>query len=133
MIVERVEKRVLGAVRLVNAVNGLSITRPVSFFGDGLSLTRNVHGDYVILNAPTLWEHTRTFEGPPSTPTMKSVKIPVSIHDPAGEFLPQKFLLELPRDPEPEKPDSIFEPILMPLYLSPTARSEISWVVLNAT
>lgn len=133
MIVEKVERRILGAMRLVNAVSSLPVSHPISIVGEGLRLVRNLHGEYVILDAPKLSEHTRTFEAPPGTPAVQSVKIPLNITDPLGEFLPQRFVLELPRHPDPMNANSIFKPVLIPLYLAPTARSEINWVLMHAT
>ena len=133
MIVEKVERRILGAMRLVNAVSSLPISHPISIVGEGLRLVRNLHGEYVILDAPGLSEHTRAFETPPGAPAVQSIKIPVNITDPLGEFLPQRFVVELPRYADPTKANSIFKPVLIPLYLGPTARSEINWVLVHAT
>ncbi len=127
------ERRILGAMRVVDAATGLPVARGCVLQGDGLRLVRNRRGDYAILDAPQLSAHTRAFEKPPLAPELKSVKIPVMVSDLAEGFLPRNFNLELPRSPDPDVADSIFEPVLIHMFPAPAARSEINWAVIRAT
>ncbi len=125
MIVETVDTRVLGALRFVDAVseqpvsNGLAITA-----GAGVLLRPNGRGFSVIWQAPGLESHTRAFEKPPEQPALGAVSLDMQVEDRLHRFLPRRFRLQLPRDPEPahsNQATSLFRPHEVALFRSPAA------------
>lgn len=133
---EFLDRRVLGALRLQDGLTGLALQRPLHLISDRLVLKRNRQGDYVIfdvLDVAELHGHTVLFRDPPTIPTIESVVIDLKIYDPLGEYLPRRYQLRLPRDRDPQSSVAIVKPILIPLYRSPSARTEPSWAIIRAT
>lgn len=143
-MIEQVDRRVLGAIRVLDAVTGLRVIAPLRIEAPGLRLTRNLMGDYVILDAPGLRAHTFEFLAPPPTPAAGSVPVELTIRDAGGEYLPQRRTILLPRDPDAkppgdanrdreDSPNSIFRAIEIALYPAPNARTAASWALVRAT
>lgn len=133
---ELLDRRVLGALRLQDGLTGLAIPRPFHLVSARLVLRRNRQGDYVIfdvLDVAKLHEHTVIFSDPPTVPPVESVSIDLNIYDPSGEYLPRRYQLRLPRNGDPQSDVAIVKPILIPLYRSPSARTEPNWAVIRAT
>jgi len=122
IVLERVERRILGAVRFVDAATQLWITDSLEVSAPGVKLIRNGHGAYVIAAAPGLDAHTQAFTAPPAAPAIGSVSVTLTASDPSGRYLPRAVTLALPRDPDPTKgdqPGSLFQAVPAPLYPSP--------------
>ena len=133
---EFLDRRVLGALRLQDELTGLALQRPLQLASDRLVLKQNRQGDYVIfdvLGGAELHEHTVIFSNPPTVPLVESVSIDVTISDPLGEYLPRRYQLQLPRNSDPQSSVAVVKPILIPLYRSPSARTEPNWAVIRAT
>ncbi len=133
---EFLDRRVFGALRLQDGLTGLALQRPLHLASDRLVLKRNRQGDYVIfdvLDEAELHGHTVIFSVPPTVPPVESVSIDLNIYDPLGEYLPRRYQLRLPRDRDPQSNVAIVKPILIPLYRSPSARTEPNWAVIRAT
>lgn len=130
---EMIDRRVLGAVRPVDITTGLPIRAPLRVEGGGLDLRRNRRGDFVIWHAAGLETHTQAFGAPPAAPPIGARPFDLSITDPAGNYLPRRSRLALPRTIDPNAPNSIFIPAAIPLYPAPAAHTESSWAVIRGT
>lgn len=131
---ERIESRVLGAVRCTDAVTQSPIASPLVVSGPGLRFTRNLSGLTVITYADGLEAYTSTFDlsslPPGAVVANGALALTAEIADPAGAYLPRRFTLELPRDPSPavlppdgrRPPGSLFAPVDVALLPSPSAR-----------
>lgn len=133
---EAVDRRVLGALRPIDALTGVQIAAPLVVSAPGVRLTRNRSGRYVLLAAPGLEVHTTAFASPPPSPANGSVAIEVTVADPAGRFLTRRATVRLPRDPSPAavtQPDSLFALVDVAMYPAPAARTAAGWAVIRAT
>ena len=88
-MVENVDRRVLGAIRLVDGVTGVPVARPMRVAGEGLTLLRNRAGLYVIMGAEGLANHATELEAPPATPGTGSLDFTVQVEDPTRSFMPR--------------------------------------------
>jgi hypothetical protein len=131
---ERIDRRVLGAIRFLDAATGLSVRRPLKIESEGLSLIRNRSYDYVIHQAPGLEVHRDQFAAPPATPALASINLELTVSDASRHYLPQLFSLALPRDPDPANAanaDSLFQPVPVNLYPSPMVPVGGNWSVMR--
>ncbi|HNQ03553.1 MAG TPA: hypothetical protein PKH69_02970 [Thiobacillaceae bacterium] len=133
---ERVERRVLGALRCIDATTGATIEQDLEVGlatpdGEAARLLRNRSGLYVITLAPGLEAHAAAFAQPPADAPRAYV---ATVRDPAGRYLPRRAGLGLPRDPDPAHADqagSLFRPVEVPLYPSGSAPAGANWAVLR--
>ena len=133
---ERVEQRVLGALRCVDATTLAPLEEPLTIEGEGVRLLRNRSGLRVIRDWPPLADHVTAFEAPPATPPVGSLSLELTVRDPGGRYLPRRVRTALPRDPRPERAtesDSLFLPVEIPMYPSPGAPVGANWVELRVT
>lgn len=141
MILEHRDRRVLGAVSFVDATTRLRITSPLTVEASGLRLIRNRRGLYVITRAPGLNAYTSVFLEQPRPPdagavALESVPIELKVSDPRFEHMPRRSTIRLPRDPDPAKAgqaSSLFTPVEVALFPSPTAGVAPGWAVIRAT
>ena len=134
---ERVEDRVLGALRCIDATAQVPLTEPLAVAGTGVSFVRNRSGLYVIHEWTELPAHAAAFEAPPALPAVGAAPpLDLSITEPSGRYLPRRIRLALPRDPNPANAaatNSLFRPIDVPMYPSPHAPVGANWTVLRVT
>lgn len=130
---ETIDHRVLGAIRLIDITTGLPIRAPLRVEAAGLDLRRNRRGDFVIWRAAGLETHSQAFDAPPAAPPGGALTFDLSITDPAGNYLPRRSALALPRSADPDAPDSFFTPALIALFPAPAAHTESSWAVIRGT
>jgi hypothetical protein len=130
---ERVETRVLGAVRCVDAVTRTQIDTPLQVQVAGATVRRNRGGLYVLVRADALAAHETAFALPPAAPALGSVALPLTVHDPLGRYLPRRATLALPRDPLAGQPDSLFTPVELALYPAAAAPTSANWSLLRAS
>ncbi len=124
-VLEHIDRRVLGALRLVDAPSEALIRGPMSVQAEGAQFVRNRSGLYVITRAPGLEHHAQAFEEPPDDPPNASVELEVTVTDPAGDYLPRAVSVALPLDSDPEHVDeeaSLFRPIDVVMYSAPKAQ-----------
>ncbi|HEU0016092.1 MAG TPA: hypothetical protein VFQ45_20610 [Longimicrobium sp.] len=136
MSADLVDRRVLGAVRFVDAVTGDTVEGPLRVAAPGVRWTRNRRGWWVVAGAPGLEAHTGVFPTPPAQPPLGSVPVVLTVEDGAGRYLPRRYTLALPRDPDPKKadrPNSLFRPADVPLYASPAGGVAAGWAVVRAS
>lgn len=108
-----------------------------------LDTRRNRRGQYVVFNAPGLEAYRSAFLPFPPAPepgnepvAIASIAIPLIINDPTGFYLPRRYTLRLPRDPNPEIADSdqsLFRPVPVVMFRAPGASVEPNWSVIRAT
>jgi hypothetical protein len=133
---ERIDQRVLGAIRCIDATTLAPIDDPLLVAADGVHLSRNRTGLYVIRSWTVLAAHQETFEAPPAAPTLFSESLVLEIRDPGGRYLARRVAITLPRDPDPAnvaQPGSLFRALDVPMYPSSSAPLGANWVELRAT
>ena len=65
---ERVEWRVLAALRPIDAITAATIVAPLRVTAEGARIARNRSGLYVIHEWPALAAHAAAFDAPPPCP-----------------------------------------------------------------
>jgi hypothetical protein len=133
---ERVERRVLGALRLVDATTLVPIDDPLIVSAPGARLLRNRSGLYVIHSWTRLPTHEDAFDAPPAAPAVGSASLVLDVRDPAGKYLGRRIAIALPRDPTPanvEQSGSLFRAVEVPMYPAASAAVSANWVELRAT
>ncbi len=139
---ESVDRRVLGAIRCVDAITGNSIGNALSVTSSQLLLRANRKSIYVIFNAPKLDPQTAQFD--PMLPWPAAAPFEVSIQDPSRRYLPRRAMVQAPQtlppaiDPsqpfDPAKvlgdPAIVFNPQPVPLFPSPAAPVSPNWAVI---
>ena len=136
MILEHVDRRVLGAIRLVDAVSGAEIKESLDVRAEGVRFARNQRGYYVLFDAPGLQEHTHAFLTPPAAPPLGSIAVQLTVSDPAGRYMPRLAAITLPRDPDTqnvEADNSLFRPMTVPLLPSPSMAVSSGWAAVRVT
>jgi len=134
--IDRVEWRVLGAVRFTDATTGAPVERVLRVDAPGASLVRNRSGLYVIRRWDELAAHESEFLSPPSVPAPGSRTLRLSVTDPAGDYLSVAAQVRLPRVSDPAHAadaDSLFQPAVVPLYPSASAPVGANWAVLRVS
>lgn len=134
--IERVERRVLGALRCVDATTRAGIEAPLRVEVETARIQRNRGGLYVITGATALAEHETAFAQPPAAPAKGTVRLGATITDPSGCYLPRCATLMLPRDPLPDhaaNPDALFRPIELAMFPSNIAPVGENWAALHVS
>jgi len=133
---ERVDTRVLGALRCIDATTRAHIDAPLDVRAANASLLRNRSGLFVIARVQALLAHTLSFDAPPAQPALGSIGLSVQVRDPAGRYLPRLVQLALPRDPLPAhatQAGSLFRAVEVPLYPASACTTGANWAVLRAS
>lgn len=136
--IERVETRVLGALRCVDAGTGSDILTPLvlrALEGDA-RFVRNRSGLQVIARWSALSAHEASFAEAPGQPNVGTLDLPIAIRDDTGRYLPRRVSIPLPRDPDPEhagQDDSLFRPVTVPMYPAAVAATGANWSVLHVS
>jgi hypothetical protein len=131
---ERVEQRVLGALRCVDVNTGVALNTPMTVEIPQARLLRNRSGLHVIAHLPALAAHEVAFDAPPASPALRSVLLTATVRDPAGRYLPRLAAIALPRDPaagNANEATSLFRPIDVALFPASTAVTGVNWCVLR--
>jgi hypothetical protein len=135
--IERIESRVLGALRCVDAATGIPVAAPLAVdVPADTRIMRNRGGFYLISRCGALPGHDEAFSAPPVLPPLASVTLLVTVRDPAGIYLARSAEIRLPRDARPENaatPDSLFNPVDVELYRSPAAPLGANWVAVRVS
>ena len=133
---ERLDRRVLGALRCVDATTLATIDEPLVVSAPGARLLRNRSGLYVIHSWTRLSAHEDAFEAPPAAPAVGSETLVLDVRDPADRYLARLVAVRLPRDPASENVDqagSLFRAIDVPMYPAASAPVSANWVEIRAT
>jgi len=130
---ERLEWRVLGALRPVDGTTGMALRGPLEAFAAGARIVRNRSGLYVLHEWSRLPTHAAAFEAPPVLPAPGSEPLQITLRDPAGRYLPRLATIALPRDPQGVGAESLFAAVDIPLYPSVVAGLGINWTAVRAS
>ncbi|MEB3360959.1 MAG: hypothetical protein VKI42_02410 [Synechococcaceae cyanobacterium] len=139
MTFELCDRRILGAVRCIDAVTGLPVSSALRITAKGVRMRPGRAGLVVIQDAqgwPSLAEITSSFEQQPSAaPAGESwpETLTLFVQDPLGHYLSRTALISLPRVPSRGAQASLFTPITLLLYPSPMAPVRAAWAVLRVT
>ena len=134
MATERIDQRVLGALRLVDRATALPVTGRLRLGSESARVARNLSGLYVIQRAEGLGAHTAAFQRPPATPAIGSLTHAFTIEDPSRRYLPRRVSLRLPLDPDPGlagQEGSLFTPRDVALYPAANAGLSPNWSTLR--
>lgn len=139
MTADRLDMRVLGAVRVVDATVRSLVTAPLTVTADGVRIIANRRGLYVVAETPDTAAYSARFAlpvppAPPQPPAAGSLSVTLSIVDPSGRYVPRRATVALPRDPDPAHVDaagSLFTPIDVELFPAPTAAIGVGWATLR--
>ncbi len=137
---ERLDQRVLGAVRWVDHLTGRPIQRALDVRSGQARFRRNASDLAVIWSAARFDRYTATvyppLPGPEPALPAPPVTITGTVADPLGEYLPRAFSLALPRDASAAKPrpaDSVFRPMDVALLPGAKARLSPGWAEVRVT
>lgn len=134
-MLDRLDNRVLGAVRFVDATVKTPILALLEVRASrGVTLIRNRSNLHVITGAPGLTDYAGRFVLPSPPPAAAPVAVTLTIRDPAGRYLPRSATVTVPRDPDPARagqPGSLFQPIDIELFPAPVAAIGAGWAVLR--
>lgn len=122
-----VDRRVLGALELLDASTGERITAPMEIHSDVLGTVQNRSGLHVF-NSLTprtdqqrqLAEHLTVFEEAPSGLADGAVSLVVTIKDPAARYVPRRQTVAFPRG---EEDDSAIAVNLFPAPAAPVGQN----------
>jgi hypothetical protein len=138
LIAEALDRRIFGAVELIDDLSGDRIAAPLKVSAPGLTLLHNRLGLWVIREVPGQDDYTRAFDDPPARPPRSDFR--VEVQDPGGRFLPRAMLLPLPRwlptpQDAPDDPvaaaDDARRPVELRLYPASAAVLRPGWSVLR--
>jgi hypothetical protein len=133
---ESVDRRILGALRFVDAVTGLRVLNGFRVtLPEGMRGVRNLQGLFVLTAAPGQAAAASSLAQPAYDPGAAHT-VEVTVRDPAGAYLARRAGLEMPRDPRPANAanaNSVFRPVDVRLFPSPTARSAPGWATIRAS
>jgi len=130
---ERVEWRVLGALRPVDGTTGIVLRGPLEVSASGARIVRNRSGLYVIHEWTRLASHAAAFDSPPALPAPGSERLELTLRDPSGRYLARLASIDLPRDPLLPGAASLFAAVDVPLYPSAIAALGTNWTAVRAS
>jgi hypothetical protein len=141
---ERLDNRVLGAVRWLDAVTERPIAQPLAVASSDLRFVRNRSGLSVIVSAAGLGAYEACLDlnslSPADVVPDLSLDLTAAVSDPTGRYLPRRFSLKLPRTAQPPRlpngrrpADSLFEPVSISLLPSPLAEVATGWAQVRVT
>ena len=136
VVVERVDRRYHGALRMIDAVSGVEVRAPLAVTSAGAAFFRNRSGYYVIDRVPGLDAHRTAFAAQPAAPAVGSITVDFAVSDASGRYLARRASVALPRDPDPGRADavdSLFRPHDVVLYPAPAAALATNWCVLRVS
>ena len=131
-----IDRRVLGALRLVDHPTEAVIRRPLQVTADNVRFIQNLSSCYVVSTAPGLASHLTEFDAPPSQPAVGSIPITVIVSDKQRTYLPRIMTIELPRNPDPtasDQADSLFQPVDVFMYRASNAFTNVNWSVIRGS
>lgn len=129
------DRRALALLSLVDPT-GRPPSGPVRIEGVGVRTTAKGAGLVGVLAAPGLEAHERSFAAAPAAPAKGSLAVPLDITPTDRRLAPRRFVLRLPRDPDPAHKaaaDSLFAAQVVQLLPSPNATGVGSACVLRVS
>jgi 3D (Asp-Asp-Asp) domain-containing protein len=132
--VENWDRRFLAAIRITDALTGITVTSALQVSAYGTFIARSASGIYVLLDAPGFHAYSNTFDiGGQAVPA--STNLTLRVQDPAGQYLPRLASVVVPRSTTlpASDPGSVLQAQKVALYLSPAASVRDSWASLYVT
>jgi hypothetical protein len=147
--IETVDRRILGAFRLVDAVTGLPLGVPavVDVLGATINgipldavvdrhtvpLRQNRRGIVVVFGAPLFDTYTAAFENPAAPPetAVNPLRLRLAIASAGSSHLPRALTLDLPRALDPAAAASVLAAQSIEVLRSPNAGVQPAWAVLR--
>lgn len=125
-----VDRRVLGAFRLVDAFSREPVSSAPIVRVAALDVRRNASGVFVVFGAPGRRELTWQFD--PKTPWPAATDTPVAIVADGGRYLSRRAQISMPRRPTPmSDPASSMIPQDVAMYPGPAAALGFNWAVVR--
>ncbi|WP_284124248.1 hypothetical protein [Parerythrobacter aestuarii] len=129
-----IDRRVLGALELLDAATGERITAPMLLSSPSLRFVRNRSGLHVVnglvprtLQEQQLSNHLDAFDAAPGGLADGAIDFPIQIADPTGRYLPRTHTIGLPRGAQAGNP------IPVEMFLSPAGPVGQNWSGIRAT
>jgi len=138
-MIDRLDSRVLGAIRLVDVTTGTPLLGSLVISAAGVTGVRNRSGLFVLTHVDGFEDYEASFEtAPPAKPGDAPVPVTVTLtaSDPTGCYLPRIARVTLPRDADPANAGtatSLFTPLDVPMYPSPTAGADPGWALVRVS
>lgn len=135
-MVDVIERRILGAVRFLDRAAGFMLERPINITSEQVEFVRNRSNHYVVTRAPGFESYVESFRPMPTTPAPLSVLVTAEVNDPLREYLPRRFSMRLPRDPDPANagaPGSAFRAVDANLYAASSMPIRGNWSTVRAS
>jgi hypothetical protein len=129
MILENVDRRVLGALRCVDAVSRTPIEEFVAVHSSTLDIRRNSSGSYVVFSAPGMRPFTTQFDVTPPGPA--ATPFEVMIEPASARYLPRRARVGMPRTVKLDDSNSVMVPQDIPVYMAPAAPLQPNWAVVR--
>jgi hypothetical protein len=149
--IEQSDRRVLGAVRCVDAVTQLPVNGRLRIEIESAALTappaeeeipvaegsvrvqQTRSGLHAFTRAPFFQTYSETFVDPQNPPELagRQLRLRVSLTELSGQYLPQRFQFELPRSLNRQAGDAVHQPVVVPLYRAPGAAVVGGWSILR--
>lgn len=127
------ERRILGAFRMVSAITTNALDGDFTVDGGALDVMRNRSGVYVVRDAPGMHDLTLKSD-------VRGVTIPaqqqfeLTVADRARAYLPRRFKLTLPRNITPASDaDSVMNAFRVQMYPTSAAPTGPLWAVLRVS
>lgn len=132
MILENVDRRVLGAFRCVDAVSKAHILEPMTVQSKQLDLRQNASNIWVVFDASGMHDLTTQFDVTSPWPAPTSWE--VSIRSSSRRYLARRADLKMPRKLAPTSdPDSVMVAQDVVMYPAPTASPLPNWALVRAS
>jgi hypothetical protein len=129
-VLATVDRRVLGAFRLVDAFSREPVSATPIVRVAALDVRRNASGVFVVFDAPGRRELTWQFD--PKTPWPAATDTPVAIVADGRRYLSRRAQISMPRRPTPmSDPDSSMIPQDVALYPGSAAALGFNWAVVR--
>ena len=148
---ESVDRRMLGAFQLLDAVTHLPVHRSVEArvlsallarsTGDivvplsrqDVQLRQNRSGFQVVARAPFFDDYAGALldPQPPSETQDGPLRLRLAIEDAGPHYLPRQFTIELPRAHDPNASETVFEAVPVLLFRTPSAPVQDGWALLR--
>ncbi len=125
---ERLERRVLGAVRWVDHLTGRAVPRTLTVRSAQARFRPNASHLALIVSANGFDDYTAAFADP--LPAAGPLTLTATVEDPLGDYLPRAFSVALPRSVVTAPPlpaNSVFRPVDVELLPGATGRTTPGW------
>jgi hypothetical protein len=135
MIIEAVDRRILGAFVGIDAITGNSVVPAVPVIAPQWTVKPNSVGTYVIFDGPGFDALTDQFN--PSGTWPAPVSFEVTLQDPTRRYLPRRANVQaplaIPAVPPTPPTTGVFAPQKVALYPSPATTTGPNWAVIHAS